>query len=443
MNNLIDFFLHFWNTICIKISYMDVLGLIDISAYNTDFFRRTKEKMGNKVTEDRSKEKSCFIRFLEKPFVSGIIASLIASAIWTAVQAVFVIPQSVMKTVESDNYVNKVKTAILSSDNTNNGNNTNTVNGNTSDNNNSSSNQNNNTSNFIFNVYGGIVLDKDTYSDELNNSVNAAISVEDNNVSKSKTALSDNDVIAKDINGKEYYASDLVGKQIILEYYDKEDDKNVYFQGAYNENYHWEGECVTNSYYLDDRFFGACESKFEDGVRKDYKSIVVSDKNVWSYADKECRDNGNYGVNIKYIGDTNVGISSSADSGINLFSVDMVMDKLMQYISINSYYNGITVDNMYSDNTGDAFLVKFDSQGYVSLLYQGPFSKGLMHTGNSDCLGWEIVFSEENSKYYCNEGVFINGSAKSYSPNTISVQEIRKYIQNKNTDFGVNLVWRE
>ena len=37
----------------------------------------------------------------------------------------------------------------------------------------------------------------------------------------------------------------------------------------------------------------------------------------------------------------------------------------------------------------------------------------------------------------------INGSAKSYSPNTISVQEIRKYIQNKNTDFGVNLVWRE
>ena len=73
------------------------------------------------------------------------------------------------------------------------------------------------------------MLDKDTYSDELNNSVNAAISVEDNNVSKSKTALSDNDVIAKDINGKEYYASDLVGKQIILEYYDKEDDKKRLF----------------------------------------------------------------------------------------------------------------------------------------------------------------------------------------------------------------------
>lgn len=76
---------------------------------------------------------------------------------------------------------------------------------------------------------------------------------------------------------------------------------------------------------------------------------------MWSYADKECRDNGNYGVNIKYIGDTNVGISSSADSGIDLFSVDMVMDKLMQHISINSYYNGITVDKMYSDSTGDAF----------------------------------------------------------------------------------------
>lgn len=58
MNNLIYIFLHFWNTICIKISYMDVLGLIEISAYKTDFFRRTKEKMGNKVTEDRPKEKA-------------------------------------------------------------------------------------------------------------------------------------------------------------------------------------------------------------------------------------------------------------------------------------------------------------------------------------------------------------------------------------------------
>lgn len=44
MNNLIDIFLHFWNTICIKISYMDVLGLIDISAYNTDFLGERKKK---------------------------------------------------------------------------------------------------------------------------------------------------------------------------------------------------------------------------------------------------------------------------------------------------------------------------------------------------------------------------------------------------------------
>ena len=57
--------------------------------------------------------------------------------------------------------------------------------------------------------------------------------------------------------------------------------KNVCFQGTYNKNYHWDGVCITNSYYKDGRFLGACESNFEDVTRKDYKSIVDSDRNVY------------------------------------------------------------------------------------------------------------------------------------------------------------------
>ena len=433
----LDMVLHFYKVSCEKISIMDVYRLIDISTYNIDFFRRTKEKMDNQSTEDKPKGKSKLIKFIKIPFVSGVLASLLASAIWALVQFLVVIPQSVMKTVGNDEYIDKLRTAILSADNTN------TVSGNTSDNNNSSSNQSSNTSSVTINFYGGTVLDKKTCSEEFNNSVNAALSVEDNGISKSQTALSDNDFIAKDINGKEYYASDLVDKQIILEYYDKEDDKNVCFQGTYNKNYHWDGVCITNSYYKDGRFFGACESNFKDGARKDYKSIVASDRNEWSYADKECRDDGNYGVNVTYAGDTNVGISSSEDSGRNIFSVDTVMDRLMQYISITSYYNGATVDKKYSDSTGDAYLIKFDSQGYVSLLYQEPFSKGLMNTGNSDYSGWEIVFSEQNGKYYFNDGEFINGSAKSQSSNEMSIEEIRQYLQNNDVEFDINLEWRK
>lgn len=196
----------------------------------------------------------------------------------------YLFPQAVTNAVNSDEYIEKVRNAVYSS-------NINTSN-NSSTGNNSS---NDNTAGINLYLYGNVILDSNSVSDELDNSLNDVFSVEDNDISVSQTALSDDEVIACDINGKEYRASELVGKNIILEYYDKNDDKNVYFQGMYNEKFHWNGECVTNSYYKDGRFFGACEYTFDNGIRKNYKSIVATGETQWSYADKVCTDNGNEG----------------------------------------------------------------------------------------------------------------------------------------------------
>lgn len=392
-------------------------GAINISNSRlSEVLWSTTDKMKEKI---RKKIKGIMDKH---SFMTNVAASILATCIIAIIQFIFFIPQAITKAVNSDEYIDKIRTAVYNS-NDNNGSISISGNG--------------------FIVYGGnINLDMDSVSEELSGSISDVISIEDNETSVSKTALSDNEIIARDINGKEYYASELVGKNIVLEYYDQKDDKNVYFQGMYNENFHWDGACITNSYYRDGRFFGACEYIFDDGVRKNYKSIVATAENQWSYADKVCADNGNEGVNIIYSGETNVSIEGVSEDSMSLMAVDTICDNLMPYIRVLSYYSGITIDEAYDDQTGNAYLIKFDLSGDVTLLYQGPFSKGTMHTANSEHTGWEIVYSEQYANYYCNEGAFINGFAENHSSNALSLDEIESYISDKGIEPSVNLVWK-
>lgn len=66
-----------------------------------------------------------------------------------------------------------------------------------------------------------------------------------NDINISKSSISPDIYVGTDSNGKEYIAKDLIDEMILLTY--TEDDKEVYFLGQYNENYHWDGYCVTNS----------------------------------------------------------------------------------------------------------------------------------------------------------------------------------------------------
>lgn len=60
-----------------------------------------------------------------------------------------------------------------------------------------------------------------------------------NNGTDARPSVSRTTVIGRDDKGNNYIAEDLINKTIIMEYED--DDKEVYFLGRYNENYHWQG----------------------------------------------------------------------------------------------------------------------------------------------------------------------------------------------------------
>ena len=89
---------------------------------------------------------------------------------------------------------------------------------NSNTNNNSAENTNDNSNNFNITLNFSDVTQLDEYSEGLTQSLENVIFVEENDVSFSKTAYSSDEIIATDVDGKEYIAEELIGKKISLSY---------------------------------------------------------------------------------------------------------------------------------------------------------------------------------------------------------------------------------
>lgn len=122
-------------------------------------------------------------------------------------------------------------------------------------------------------------------------------------------------------------------------------------------------------------------------------------------------------------------------------SVDNIYERLKPNMMIRSYYKGLTSDEKYNDDTGLAYLINFDSDGYVQFLYCGPFSKGLLNT-TKEHTGWEVLYSIDTEDYYTKEGEFINNHAVDPSANDISIEEIQTYLKDNEIDPEINLEWK-
>ncbi|MDE7446262.1 MAG: hypothetical protein K2N15_11275 [Lachnospiraceae bacterium] len=259
-------------------------------------------------------------------------------------------------------------------------------------------------------------------------------------------AITADTYIGADSDGEIYYAKDIVGQTVLLTYIDKQENVEVYFLGQFNENYHWDGYCVTNAYYLDGTLYGICESDFNDGNRLNYTSIVHKrNETYWTFSDKECRENegGNLGINIDYtlqydkvknFTETNVRVTDIMYTGDFIEKNDPVKKK---------YYHGFSNNGLYNDTTGNACSIEYDTDGTITLLYVGCFENGTFNdeTGNA----WEIVYSTDYNAYYYNTGQFHNGTADKKAEEPLKESERDKIITNaRNSEIVLddNLEWK-
>ena len=267
------------------------------------------------------------------------------------------------------------------------------------------------------------------------------VSVVGNDVSTTTLALMAESTIGVDVNGNVYIAKELIGETILLTY--RDEDKDVFFLGQYNENYHWDGYCVTNAYNTDGSLYGICESEYDDGRRIGYKTVLSVGINEWDYYERECVSENNGEVK-------NVGISASYNSPfykITNFTKSNVRVSDILYTSdfiesenkiLKQYYNGETSYRKYNDSTGDAYLIKFEADGTVNSLYVGQFVNGRLEdaTGNA-C---NIIYSENDGYYVCNTGVFTDNHAVDYADVPFSQEDINKKIEGFN--FDCELKWK-
>lgn len=240
------------------------------------------------------------------------------------------------------------------------------------------------------------------------NAMPMVTSVENHSTNAGLNCSNDALILATDRKtGKRKTTKSLIGKGILLPYKEK-DGEEVYFLGQFNKKYHWDGKCITNV-YKNNRLILITEAVYADGNLISYKQVLESHNpksgDVWIVADRKHQDGVNKGTSSSYYKKKDIekqftvqNVEASAILTISKFKKHL---KTKQ----EGFYCGNTSGGEYTDDTGKAYLVKYNKEGKVRLFYCGRFEAGVQedHTGYA----WDIVLGK-NGKYVYREAEYSN-----------------------------------
>ena len=251
------------------------------------------------------------------------------------------------------------------------------------------------------------------------------------------------EIIAEDtITGKKYSREQLSGLTLLVPY--TEGDKEVYFLGQYNENYRWDGYCVTNTYNLDGTLYGIYEYNFSDGKCLSCKSFYKSETNGnWIYLDREYNGNERYGKSIRYLFSYDV-LKSFSNTDAKISDI-LYADKLIENsgAAMLTYYYGNMSDGKYNDKNGDAYEIIFDEEGFVKFLYIAEFLDGKVNDTDAK----EIVLDQSVKDYnyfYYNGPIEDNKRQKKVSGNNYVTQEqINDILKDSGFECDLELKWHQ
>ena len=252
--------------------------------------------------------------------------------------------------------------------------------------------------------------------------------------------ISENETVATSIDGKqEYTASELIDQKVVLAYEEK--GYQVFFQGQYNGKFHWDGECLTNS-YKDGLLYAATIAVYDDGKRISYEQLVLDD-NELNYTSRECNGDINIGDSEIYLKPNDLEQKADYEDprSADFYSPADYRFYIDEAILLKRYH-GYTSDGKFNDNTGDAYLISYDKDGYVKTLYCGGITNGMYNdtTGKA----WYITRNPlKETKYEYFTGDFVNGRADkdNSNPDYITEARIEELTQGKPYEAYLNWDW--
>lgn len=255
------------------------------------------------------------------------------------------------------------------------------------------------------NSYQGVLLDQDSIS---------KVTIVGNNRELHMSSLN---WTAETAIGKnnQYLAKELVDKQMLATY--KSDGLDCVFFGRYNENYHWDGNCLVNAYNEAGELAYIMEAVYDDGKLLKYKNISADvnshEEPIWIVSERITTSDINIGETWNYYRDENI-LCDFEMSKVNPNCLKYVSEfKDMMSGKEEAYYCGNTSDGFYNDKTGNAYLVKFDRDGTVKTFYMGKFENGMYNDDSGKA--WLIARNPDiDTVYMYTRGVFIDNECSQF-----------------------------
>ena len=250
------------------------------------------------------------------------------------------------------------------------------------------------------------------------------------------------DIIASDlVSGEEYSAGFLAGKKLLVPY--TNNGQEVVFFGQYNENNHWDKDCIINV-YANDELILIMDAEYDDGELVTYQQVLAETlqtrQNVWVVTEREHRADLNYGETWNYDRTEDYAKQFELDQ-VQMQDVVSAEDFIAEIATpVDSYYRGNTSNGIYNDNTGEAYLVRYHEDGTVKVLYKGCFTDGKFDDNTGEA--WELVFDSSNgiNKYFYYKGIFKKGNrANSKKIDYVTREQIEQITEGM--EFSCDMEW--
>lgn len=250
------------------------------------------------------------------------------------------------------------------------------------------------------------------------------------------------DIIASDlVSGEEYSAGFLAGKKLLVPY--TNNGQEVVFFGQYNENYHWDKDCIINV-YANDELILIMDAEYDDGKLVTYQQVLnetlQTGQDVWVVTEREHRADLNYGETWNYDRIEDYAKQFELDQ-VQMQDVVSAEDFITEIDTpVDSYYRGNTSNGIYNDNTGEAYLVRYNEDGTVKVLYKGCFADGKFDDSTGEA--WELVFDSSNgiNKYFYYKGIFRKGNrANSKKIDYVTREQIEQITEGM--EFSCDMEW--
>lgn len=254
-------------------------------------------------------------------------------------------------------------------------------------------------------------------------------------------SCNDETIIAEDREtGEEKKAKNLIGKNILLPY--KENGQEIFFLGQYNKKYHWEGNCTINV-YKNNKLILITEAVYEDGNLVSYKQVLedkIKSGNVWIVSNRVRKGKVNEGTSSSFYKRKDVNKKFTMKNVIASSIVTVKKFKKNLKTKQEGFYYGNTKNGKFNDQTGKAYMVKYNKKGKIRLFYCGRFKNGQPedHTGKA----WDIVLGKDG-KYVYRKAEYANGKInyKTIKDKDMKVtkKEIKKLLNG--IDIKCKLSW--